>query len=117
MEQVEEICDHIALINLGKKILDGTVHQVKQDFKENIFSINTTDASKIVSNEIFEVIKSNEQNAFIKLHEQQSANNALQYCIHNNIQINAFNEVLPSLNDIFIQLVEGSHVKARAFTN
>jgi ABC-2 type transport system ATP-binding protein len=117
MEQVEEICDHIALINLGKKILDGTVHQVKQDFKENIFSINTSDASKMVSNDIFEVIKCNEQNAFLKLHEQQSANNALQYCINNNIQINAFNEVLPSLNDIFIQLVEGSHVKARAFTN
>src|SRR6476469_1068000 len=39
MEQVEEICDQIVLIKLGKKILDGSVHQVKQDFKENIFSI------------------------------------------------------------------------------
>ena len=41
MEQVEEICDHIVLVNKGKKILDGTVKQVKQDFKENLFSIGT----------------------------------------------------------------------------
>src|SRR5678816_4020285 len=39
MEQVEEICDHIVLINKGRKILDGSVKKVKQDFKENLFSI------------------------------------------------------------------------------
>src|SRR3978361_1556767 len=39
MEQVEEICDHIILVNLGKKILDGTVQNIKQEFKENKFSI------------------------------------------------------------------------------
>jgi ABC-type uncharacterized transport system, ATPase component len=37
MEQVEEICDHIILVNKGQKILDGTVHNVKQQFKENLF--------------------------------------------------------------------------------
>src|SRR5688572_3273524 len=37
MEQVEEICDHIILVNKGKKILDGTVKQVRQNFKENLF--------------------------------------------------------------------------------
>src|SRR5258708_18291118 len=39
MEQVEEICDHIILVNKGQKILDGSVQQVKQQFKENLFSI------------------------------------------------------------------------------
>ena len=39
MEQVEEICDHIVLVNKGKKILDGTVKQVKQEFKENLFRV------------------------------------------------------------------------------
>src|SRR6185295_487328 len=41
MEQVEEICNHIVLVNKGKKILDGTVKQVKQDYKENLFSVGT----------------------------------------------------------------------------
>src|SRR6187397_417682 len=39
MEQVEEICDHIILVNKGKKILDGSVKQIKQDCKENHFRI------------------------------------------------------------------------------
>src|ERR1700733_7678122 len=39
MEQVEEICDHIILVNKGQKILDGTVGEVKQQFKENLFSV------------------------------------------------------------------------------
>src|SRR5918993_2221052 len=39
MEQVEEICDHIILMNRGTKILDGTVKDVKQQFKENLFAI------------------------------------------------------------------------------
>ena len=45
MEQVEEICDHIALINLGKKVLDGEVTRIKQQYKENIFSLSLENAS------------------------------------------------------------------------
>src|SRR5688500_3384371 len=39
MEQVEEICDQIVLLNKGKKILDGSVKQIKQDFKETLYRI------------------------------------------------------------------------------
>src|SRR3954451_2952638 len=42
MEQVEEICDHIVLVNKGQKILDGTVSDIKNQFKENIYQINAT---------------------------------------------------------------------------
>src|SRR6476660_3841948 len=47
MEQVEEICDHIVLINKGRKILDGSVKTVKQDFKENLFSIGLDHAPSL----------------------------------------------------------------------
>src|SRR3954463_11515304 len=40
MEQVEEICDHIVLVNKGQKLLDGTVKGVKQQFKQNLFKIS-----------------------------------------------------------------------------
>src|SRR5690606_32283021 len=46
MEQVEEICNQIVLVNLGKKLLDGTVDGVKQQFKEHIFTVSTTDVVK-----------------------------------------------------------------------
>ena len=58
MEQVEEICDHIILINKGSKILDGSVKQVKQDFKENQFKVGfEKDPGEIEENDIFEIVQ------------------------------------------------------------
>src|SRR4051794_9840136 len=108
MEQVEEICDQIVLINLGKKILDGSVHQVKQDFKENIFSIQLTrvPANTKTENETFEVIDTRLNKLIVKIKDGHKSNDVLKYFIQQNINIEAFNEILPSLNDIFIHLVE-----------
>src|SRR6188768_1983972 len=53
MEQVEEICNHIVLLNKGKKILDGTVKQVKQDFKEHLFKIGANTIAKNMITPIF----------------------------------------------------------------
>src|SRR6476469_6370288 len=55
MEQVEEICDHIILMNRGTKILDGTVKGVKQDFKENLFNLQFTRDVEVMESPIFEV--------------------------------------------------------------
>src|SRR5664279_2385610 len=50
MEQVEEICDHIVLVNKGEKILDGTVTDIKKQFKENIFQLDAkTDAHQLAT--------------------------------------------------------------------
>jgi len=111
MEQVEEICDHIALVNKGKKILDGTVQQVKHQYKENLFRV--TFASQLTPEhlavDLFKVIKRNDQELILKL-EYANNNEVLQYFIHKGLQIESFNEILPSLNDIFIRLVEGTPV-------
>src|SRR3954454_5264306 len=56
MEQVEEICDHIVLVNQGKKILDGTVPGIKQQFKENIFRIQVFSVPVHINHPSFEVI-------------------------------------------------------------
>src|SRR5215217_2218838 len=57
MEQVEEICDHIVLVNQGKKILDGTVKNVKQQFKENLFRLQLSDVPAHIISPAFEVVK------------------------------------------------------------
>src|SRR5687767_5297420 len=57
MEQVEEICDHIILVNKGQKILDGSVNAVKQQFKENIFAIGLENIPGDINAPAFEVIK------------------------------------------------------------
>jgi ABC-2 type transport system ATP-binding protein len=118
MEQVEEICDHIVLVNLGKKILDGTVSDIKQQFKEYIFAIETSQPSFIKDNALFSVLEKADKNPnkiLVKLSQAVASNEVLKYLIEQQIPIISYNEVLPSLNDIFIQLVEDTHAKARAF--
>lgn len=120
MEQVEEICDHIVLVNLGKKVLDGSVAEIKQQFKEYIFAIETSHPSLIKDNTLFTIIDKADKNSnkiLVKLSQAVASNEVLKYLIEQQIPIISYNEVLPSLNDIFIQLVEDTHAKARAFQN
>ncbi len=120
MEQVEEICDHIVLVNLGKKILDGTVSDIKQQFKEYIFAIETNQPELVKDNVLFSILDKADKNPnkiLVKLSNAVASNEVLKYLIEQNIPIISYNEVLPSLNDIFIQLVEDTHAKARAFQN
>jgi ABC-2 type transport system ATP-binding protein len=117
MEQVEEICDHIVLVNLGKKILDGTVQEIKQQFKENIFAVESFDSNLIQDNAVFSVVKKEANQALVKINAGYNTNQVLTTLIKDNINIVAYKELLPSLNDIFIKLVEGTHANARAFQN
>lgn len=114
MEQVEEICNHIVLVNKGKKILDGSVSDIKNQFKENLFKLGATTSAHNLMTYIFEVIKHQPDNLLLKLQHDSTTNDVLKFFIDQNIPINSFNEVLPSLNEIFIRLVEGTP-EARQF--
>ena len=114
MEQVEEICDHIVLVNKGKKILDGTVQNVKQEFKDNIYQLGASVLPEQLMTHIFEIVKHQPQQLLLKLNAGTTPNDVLKHFISQGVNINSFNEVLPTLNDIFIKLVEGT-ATARAF--
>jgi ABC-2 type transport system ATP-binding protein len=105
MEQVEEICDHIILVNKGKKILDGTVKQVKQDHKENLFHVGFNLFRESIHSDLFKIIRKDDQTAIIKLEQNTKANDVLYELLQQNVEITSFNEILPSLNDIFIKRV------------
>ena len=107
MEQVEEICNHIVLVNKGKKILDGTVKAIKQDFKENVFRIGLNKALTNVPEQApFVVTGQSDDSQTIRIKAGSHPNDVLRYLLDQGGDIHAFNEVLPSLNDIFIKLVE-----------
>jgi ABC-2 type transport system ATP-binding protein len=108
MEQVEEICDNIVLVNKGKKILDGTVKQIKQDFKENLFSVGTEQMPSLNENSPFEIVGSKDHSFVVRIKDGSKPNDVLQYLLQHGAGIHSFNEILPSLNDIFINLVEGT---------
>jgi ABC-2 type transport system ATP-binding protein len=109
MEQVEEICDHIALVNKGRKILDGTVKQVKQEFKENLYSVGTDqELASVTGITPYEIVGKKNGLHILKINEGNNPNDVLQYLLNQKSTIHSFNEILPSLNDIFIKLVEGT---------
>lgn len=108
MEQVEEICDHIILVNKGQKILDGTVGDIKQQFKENLFSVAVAELPQYLDSPAFELVGREDHHAVIRINSGYTSNQVLQYFLEKGIIITGFNEILPSLNDIFIKLVEGT---------
>jgi ABC-2 type transport system ATP-binding protein len=120
MEQVEEICDHIILMNKGDKILDGSVSGVKQQFKENLFAVgvegeaNPSDNGFNPESAAFEVVGQRDGQWVVRITDGYRPNDVLRYFIDQGKGIIAFQEILPSLNDIFIRLVEGTPL-ARQF--
>lgn len=118
MEQVEEICDHIVLVNLGKKILDGSVKDIKQQYKQNLYNLSTggnTDA--IGDSAVFDIENKTPEKIILKIKDGYANNDVLKYFIDHNIQVEHFSEILPSLNDIFINLVENTSSVTRSFQN
>src|SRR3954454_25086681 len=74
MEQVEEICDHIVLVNQGKKILDGSVHGIKQQFKENLFRLQLSTQPAELQSDTFDVVKYSGNQLTVKINENRNSN-------------------------------------------
>lgn len=117
MESVEEMCDHIALINKSNKILDGKLLDIKRMYKSNTFEIGILPN---VSNDIEERLKAryeiapanfksinNELQFKVKIPSSDSANNLIAF-ITTLGQLTHFTEVVPTANDIFIQTVQNN---------
>ena len=106
MEQVEEICDKIILMNKGKKILDGSVKQIKYDFKENIFKVGFDTLPQPFPNDVFKIVSSKDNFLNVKINDSYNPAVVLQQFLTHGASIISFNEILPSLTDIFIKKVE-----------
>lgn len=110
MASVEEICDEICLINKAHKILEGNLAEIKQRFKENVYSLTLNGERAIPAfPDKFSVMETssaaNQHHYVVKVLDGGSANQLLQFVMeYGNVM--SFNEVLPSMNDIFIQQVE-----------
>lgn len=113
MSSVEVICDHIALINKSKKILDGKVSDIRQQFKMNLFELKYTGDYDKVSSLIGPMVNINEHKRedICYLNGEMKPGftyNQLLQALLPEVQISQFNEVLPSMNDIFIKAVKQS---------
>jgi ABC-2 type transport system ATP-binding protein len=109
MESVEEMCDNIALINRARKVLDGPVSQIRNQFKTQTYEVEGK-GRPFVTHPDFEVIEHQErENGFfydrIRLHTGTTPNDLLRYLI-GQVEVHAFREQIPSINEIFIRRVK-----------
>jgi len=110
MESVEELCDSIALINKSEKILDGTVKGIKNSYRNSTYMVEYIGNELTFSgSEPFDVIETlpaddDSHTIKIKLKDQAKSNDVLQYMLP-KVQINMLQEVVPSMNEIFIEKV------------
>lgn len=110
MEQVEEICDNIVLINQGQNVLEGGVKEVKEHYKEHVFEIGYNGAISSTVLENITVVKHQDQKLLVKLEDAKNPNQILSHLINNGVQLHSFQEILPTLNDIFIKIVTNPNV-------
>ena len=115
MESVEELCEYITLINKSNKILDGNLDEIKKDFKTNTFevAVNAPDA-KSLKNKLkleyetfaptFRTIGDN-LSMNIRLVSRQNSDKLINL-LNSNSRLIHFKEVIPNVNEIFINSVK-----------
>ncbi|WP_332020585.1 ABC transporter ATP-binding protein [Kaistella sp.] len=109
MESVEEMCDYVALIDHAKKVLDGKVFDVREQFKKNIFGVTLAD----INNDAFEQFRNRYQIQAYATENQLVSfdlkNDNDQHLILNELmkvgKIRSFDEKIPSMNEVFINAV------------
>ena len=109
MASVEELCDNIALIHNSQTVLSGKIHEIKDSYKSNIFEVAYKSLNEIsFSNNNYSINESklirNIHYSTIKMNNGSTSNDLLQQIIP-QAEIISFKEILPSINDIFIQEV------------
>lgn len=113
MEQVEEICEEIVLINKGQNVLEGKVYDIKQRFKDNLFKIEYEGelpadlAAMDAANDSFSIESKEAGEIIIKVAEERVSNTLLNHLLKNGVFVHSFNEILPTINQIFIKQVGG----------
>jgi len=112
MESVEEMCDYVALINNSRKVLDGKVFDVREQFKQNIFAVTLSDfdSSKFENfRNLHQLQDVKEENALVSFDFENVENrNLLLQDLMNIGNVRSFNEKIPSMNEVFINAVKSN---------
>ena len=111
MESVEELCDHIALINQSHKVLDGTTKSIRNQFRTNTYIVAFEGDLNALPPDFdtleIKLLEEDLHQAKIRIHSAATPNDLLAALI-GQVRIQSFRESIPSMNDIFIASVTGN---------
>ena len=107
METAERLCDDIILINKSRKVVGGTLREVKQSFGKNLIALRCEGGSEILQDKtLVAKIVENADEIELELAESGDAQILLKRLIESGANISKFEQIEPSLNDIFIEKVK-----------
>lgn len=117
MESVEELCDDIALINMSKLVISGPLDEIRHRYGNNNVELVYTGDSAVQDREgVYTVLSDKDDagrhTAVLSLSGGVSGNDVLSSVIGSGISVNSFCELVPRMNDIFIELVKGGEKAA-----
>lgn len=113
MASVEELCDNITLINKSKNVLSGEINQVRENYGDNIYQLdfvgNLSQVSELLDNS-FQIVGQSEDKGIAKIKvklELGQSGNPLMAKVLPHVEVVNFQKIIPSMNDIFIKVVQG----------
>lgn len=105
MEQVEALCEHIVLINRGRNVLEGRVADIKQTHKQHLYRVGFDGPLPEGTESLGQIVEQNGEAVTFQLEEGEDSNRLLQFFLQKKVHVTEFQEILPSLNEIFISQV------------
>ena len=105
MEQVEELCEYIVLIDRGRNILQGKVQDIRRQFMEHRYRLNFRGELPAALSDRYRLHNRTVSGVDIQLEPGQDSNDLLRDLLRMDVPIQGFQELLPSLNEIFIKRV------------
>lgn len=106
MATIEEFCSDILILNKGKTVLNGNLKEIKDSYKANRIQVETDEnIEKYIKNLGMEVENEKNYSYTIKISDEKKAHELLKELIENEITINKFEIMKPTLNEIFIKKV------------
>lgn len=105
MDSVEELCDHIALINHAEVVLKGEKNQIQHDFKKNEYLLQFN--GLLPEGLTYNINQLEENAAHIQLHEGVNINQVLAEILP-KVEVRGFNEIIPGFEEIFIEVVNNT---------
>lgn len=109
METAERLCDDIILINKSHKVIGGTLREVKASFSKNLISLRISGGERVLRDtNLVASMSENADSIEVKLTEMLDSQTFLKRLLAEGAIVSKFEEIEPSLNDIFIEKIKGS---------
>lgn len=115
MESVEAVCEQITLINHSQVVLQGNVDEIRHSHKKNIIAVSLEGNDTLPEcNELYTIMPGNSKghDTAVRLNDGVDTRRAIAW-LNDNCRLNGFHEILPSMNEIFIETVNRSKTEAQ----